>query len=171
MEQHRSTSNGGVNKLASVLDEYAARGTLRELCRLETPGGTTEFRFHWFRDREFGLRVDPRRARLVLHNVLPSVAPRSPLDRDLRAWLTSRQSATLPAHRRIDAIRLALGWRNQAGVMQLNGALGKDADWRYAARKLVHLLNELYIDFLPSSQHLDWLIETFDLDPDNPRWP
>ena len=38
----------------------------------------------------------------------------------------------------------------------------------YAANKLVSLVNEIYLDFLSSGLYFEWLIETFDLDPDNP---
>jgi hypothetical protein len=33
---------------------------------------------------------------------------------------------------------------------------------------LVGLVNEIYLDFLANSLYFDWLVETFDLDPDRP---
>ena len=43
-----------------------------------------------------------------------------------------------------------------------------DGDVDYGVRKLVALVNEIYLDFLSSGLYFDWLVETFDLDPDKP---
>jgi len=43
-----------------------------------------------------------------------------------------------------------------------------DDDLDYSVRKLIGLVNEIYLDFLSSGLYFDWLIETFELDPDNP---
>ena len=36
----------------------------------------------------------------------------------------------------------------------------------YAVRKLVHLINEIYLTFLTDGKYFDYLVETFNLDPD-----
>ncbi len=46
-----------------------------------------------------------------------------------------------------------------------------DGDLEYALRKRIHLLNELYTDFLATQAPFGWLIESSGLDPDNPVWP
>ena len=43
-----------------------------------------------------------------------------------------------------------------------------DGDMYYAVRRLISLVHEIYVEFLSSGLYLAWLIETFDLDPDNP---
>ena len=43
-----------------------------------------------------------------------------------------------------------------------------DGDTEYAVRRLVAVVNEIYLDFLSSGLYFDWLVETFDLDPDHP---
>jgi hypothetical protein len=42
-----------------------------------------------------------------------------------------------------------------------------DGDLDYAVNKLVSLVNEIYLDFLSSGLYFDWLVETFELDPDH----
>jgi hypothetical protein len=155
--------------VAAVLGEYAARGVLQPV----EAGPAARARvqaFRWFRDREFLLHIDARTRRLRLEGVLDNVPPRSALDRSLRDWLRGRHAASLPAHRRIDPARALATWRNRAGRMQIELDC-VDGDWRYATRRLVHLVNELYLDLLARPAHHEWLVETFELDPDNPRWP
>ena len=76
----------------------------------------------------------------------------------------------LPAHRCVDARRLGVSLRNSAGNLSLSMS-SLDHDWEYATRRLVHLLNELYVDVLARPRYFDWLIENFELDQDDPRWP
>ena len=42
----------------------------------------------------------------------------------------------------------------------------KDGDGEYAVRKLIHLVNEIYLTFLADGKYFDYLVETFNLDPD-----
>jgi hypothetical protein len=155
--------------IAEVLARYAARGTLRPLDAAAGTRGTVHA-FRWFRDREFRLHVDEPASRLRLDGVLDGVEPRSALDRALRAWLRGRHDRALPAHRRIDTAHATLSLLNRGGRLSLQLRLHDD-DWARAARGLVHLVNELYVDVLPAGPLFEWLVETFDLDPENPRWP
>jgi hypothetical protein len=166
----RRTPRAAGEAVASVLAGYAARGTLQPLAAPLTSAAVAGHAFRWFRDREFRLRIDERAQRLCLEGVLEGVAPRSALDRALRAWLRERQASTLPAHRRIDPAHAALSALNRGGQLALVLRL-HDGDWTRGARELIHLLNELYLVFLPSGAHFEWLVERFGLDPDNPRWP
>lgn len=155
--------------VAAVLARYAARGTLRPVDAAAGTRGTVHA-FRWFRDREFRLHVDERAGCLRLDGVLDGVAPRSVLDHALRAWLRGRHDRALPAHRRIDTAHATLSLLNRGGKLSLRMRL-HDGDWTRATCGLVHLVNELYLDVLPAGPHFEWLVETFDLDPENPRWP
>ena len=42
----------------------------------------------------------------------------------------------------------------------------KNDDLVYCVQKFVHLVNELYVTFLADGSYFDYLVETFDLDPD-----
>jgi hypothetical protein len=152
----------------AVLAAYAARGTFERVPTAEVTEPVTAFR--WFRGIEFRLRARHRARRLCLEGALAAVPSRSPLDRALRVWLAGRHDTSLPPHRRIDPACMQVGWRNRGGRMDLEARV-LDADWGSATRRLIHLLNELYLDVLARPAHHEWLVETFDLDPDNPRWP
>jgi hypothetical protein len=156
--------------VARVLADYAARGLLAGLACDAGAGARCRWRFRWFRGREFTLSLDARAGRLRLDGALDNVPQRSRLDRELRAWLRSRQAAALPAHRRTDPACVALALRNAGGEIALL-MHSRDHDWTYAARRMIHLLNELYLDFLATRVPLDWLVDTFGLDPDDPAWP
>jgi hypothetical protein len=76
----------------------------------------------------------------------------------------------LPAHRRLDPEALQARLRNVGGELQLT-VVSRAGDPLLAARKLLHLVNEMYLGFLAAPACYDWIVEAFDLDPDNPRWP
>jgi hypothetical protein len=164
------TEDRAARAVERVLEGYAARGTIRELTRGAARGQRREWRFRWFRDREFRLLMDAAARSLRLEGALEQLPPRSALEKGLRAWLRSRQDERLPAHRRTDAGRVALQLRNGAAgvaiLMRLHGE-----HWDYATRRMVHLLNELHVDHLPREAPLDWLVAEFALDPENPVWP
>jgi hypothetical protein len=156
--------------LARVLDDYAGRAMLRSLSIRRGRGAALQCSFRWFRDRELAIELGARGAHLRLHGALEHVPPRSPLDRALRDWLRSRQAQSVAEHRRLDPARVRLMLRNQDGAISVC-LQSLDGDMEYATRKLIHLLNELYLDFLANQAPFDWLVQSFGLDPDNPVWP
>ena len=87
--------------------------------------------------------------------------------REFKLWLKARQEESLPDHRRCDSAKVQLKTYNRGGDIALTLQM-LDDDLEYSVRKLVSLVNEIYLDFLSSGLYFDWLIETFDLDPDNP---
>ena len=87
--------------------------------------------------------------------------------RRVRKWIASCASGFVRG--RIPRC-LGVSLRNSAGNLSLSMS-SLDHDWEYATRRLVHLLNELYVDVLARPRYFDWLIENFELDPDDPRWP
>jgi len=155
---------------AALIDDYVARGVFRAMALPSGKSGSEVFRIVWFRNRTMGLEVDARRGRVRLSDVLPPVAPRSKLYRDLRAWLRSREAPELPAHRRIDPAQFRTAFRISGGSVQLVITC-ETGDTTLGARKLLHLANELYLDFLAAPERYEWILEAFDLDPDHPRWP
>lgn len=155
--------------IGDLLEDYAARGVFRAAPDNGQKNGEC-YRIVWFRDQEMRLEIDQRRRQVSLTNVLPTIVPRSRLDRQLREWLRQREAAELPAHRRVDPalFRLKFGQRDARMVLSLTGT---EADLLPATRKLMQLVNELYLDFLGAAERFDWIQEVFELDPDNPRWP
>lgn len=160
----------GASAIGSLIDEFVARGVFTAAAMPSLRRGTEDYRLTWFRGQQMQLRVDLRRARASLERLLPPVAPRSAFDRRLRAWLRARQGKDLPRHRRIDPDALQARWRNVGGEMRLT-LVSQRGDAVLAVRRLLHLVNELYLVFLSTPECYDWIVEAFDLDPDRPRWP
>jgi hypothetical protein len=165
---------GSAVRVGDILEEYAARGVFRTFSRgAGVRGGSgvvasrAQFQSRWHRNQVFHWQFDARRRSLRVPCVLPQVPARSSMYKELKAWLRQRQDPGLPEHRRCDAARLQLKTYNRGGTVALT-ALMLDDDLDYAVRKLVDLVNEVYLDFLSSGLYYDWQLETFDLDPDRP---
>jgi hypothetical protein len=119
----------------------------------------------WHRDRFFGLILDPAHASLRFPVVLPEVPAKSSMDREYKEFVKSRCDASLPEHRRIDPKKAVVQPSNRGGNIGLTVTV-KRGDYEYATRKLIHLVHETFMVFLYDGRYYDYLIETFDLDPD-----
>jgi hypothetical protein len=111
----------------------------------------------------FELTYDAARRTLRFPAVLPKVD--AAMFRDLKVFVVSRQSDDLPEHRRIDPGKAKLRCALKGGDVSISIT---SEDVEYATRKLVSLVHEIYMVFLYEPRHYDYLIETFDLDPDKP---
>ena len=119
----------------------------------------------WHRDRLFDLILDTKRKTLRFPVVLPEVPASSSMYRELREFVASRCSDRMPEHRRIDVSKARVQCGNRAGNVSLTVTV-LDGDFDYAARKLIHLVHEVYMDFLFDGRYYEYMIETFNLDPD-----
>ncbi|MCZ6830650.1 MAG: hypothetical protein O7F73_13880 [Gammaproteobacteria bacterium] len=156
-----------ITRVGVLLQAYAEKGVFRGFSsRSETPA-RADYRILWHRDQVFELRYEPRQSSLRFACVLPEVDPGSSMYREFRAWLKLRRSDELPEHRRCDPRRVRIKPYNRGGAVALT-LRSLDGDMDYAVRRLIALVHEIYLEFLSSGLYHDWLIETFDLDPDNP---
>ena len=73
----------------------------------------------------------------------------------------------MPEHRRIDENKVRLRSYNKGGTVSLSLRVLEN-DYDYCARKFVHLVNEIHMVYLRQGIYLDYMIENFDLDPDQP---
>ena len=153
--------------VAALLASYAERGQLRGFTRGPATASRAEFQLHWHRGQTFDLRFEPRTGKLRIARVLPNLDPGSAMYRQFRHWLKGRGDAALPAHRRCDPDKAALRPYNRTGDVALTLQV-LDGDLDYGVRRLVAVVNEIYLDFLGAGEYFEWLVETFDLDPDNP---
>ncbi len=153
------------DELQAVIDDFVARGTFRAEGPQVGTGGTAIWRVHWFGGHVLTLRVGRRG--IAVAPVLPPLSSRSTLYRELRAWLLAQQSADQPAHRRLDPAVYRLSVNNSAGDIRV--CLKSDAAPADVLCRAVQLIHALYLDFLNGPGRLDWVIEAFGLDPDNPR--
>jgi hypothetical protein len=113
----------------------------------------------------FDLVLDPKRGTLRFACVLPNVPPDSAMYREFREFVRSRHGEELPGHRRIDKTRAEVRPYNRTGDIALTLRV-KDGDYDYGAEKLVHLVHEIYLDFLCDGRYRDYMIANLGLDPD-----
>jgi len=156
-----------VSLIGDILEEYAARGVFQGFSRQETGRKRGLYRVQWHRRQLFEFTYDGAKNTLRISCVLPQVPAKSAMYKEFKLWLKTRQDESLPDHRRCDAQKVQLKTYNRGGDIALTLQM-LDDDLEYGVRKLVSLVNEIYLDFLSSGLYFDWLIETFDLDPDNP---
>jgi hypothetical protein len=154
-----------IDAVAQVLAEYAERRVFHGFSRGPTAGGKARFQIAWHRGRVFELTFEAKAKTFRLPQVLTNVPADSSMYREFKAFVRSRQSGDLPEHRRVDARKVELRAYNRNNNILLV-MKAKDRDSEYAIRKLVHLVNEIYLVFLADGNYFDYLVETFDLDPD-----
>jgi hypothetical protein len=159
------TAAAPIDVVAGVLAGYAERRVFRGFSRGRTSGAKARFQFAWHRGRVFELTYDARADTLRLPDLLTDVPADLSMDQDLKAFIRARQADELPDHRRLDVRKLQIRTYNRSGNILLVLKV-LDGDREYAVRKLVHLVNEIYLTFLADGKYFDYLVETFDLDPD-----
>jgi hypothetical protein len=147
------------------LEHYARRGVFRGFSPVQGRGEKTIYRILWHRGRVFDLLLDPVRGTLKFPIVLPEVPPDSKMYTALKAFIRARCSAELPEHRSIDRARAEVRPYNRTGDVALTLKV-KDGDFDYGAQKLVHLVHEIYLDFLCDGRYRDYMIAQLGLDPD-----
>lgn len=151
--------------VARLLAEYAERRVFQGFSRGPASRSKARFQIAWHRGRVFELTLDVTSNTLRLPELLTGVPADSTMYRELKAFIRSRQADDLPEHRRLDTSRLQARTYCRCGSILLV-MKSLDGDNEYAARKLVHLVNEIYLTFLSEGPYLDYMIETFNLDPD-----
>lgn len=133
---------------------------------MPAPPDKALFRVLWHRGQVFECTTDAASARIEFPVVLPGVPSGSSMYAELRAYVASRQSSAVPEHRRIDPAAVRIRCRNRRSQAGLTAEV-RNGDYEYAAKKLVHLVHEIYLDFLADGRYYDYMVETFDLDPDH----
>ncbi len=150
-----------------LLQGYAEKGVFRGFSLAGVTKGRATFRIVWHRDQRFDCILDPQRGTIRFPMVLPNVSANSKMDRAFKQFVTERHNASRPEHRRIDAKKCEAKAYNRGGHATITVTV-KNGDYGYATRKLVNLIHEVYLDFVMDGLYYDYLIDTFDLDPDNP---
>lgn len=85
--------------------------------------------------------------------------------REFKEFVASRHSETLPEHRRVDPAKARVKCGNRGSNISLTLTV-EDGDFEYGVRKLIHVVHETYLDFLPDGRYYDYMLEIFNLDPD-----
>jgi hypothetical protein len=151
--------------LAAALAGYAERGVFKGFNSGRTTGDKTTFRIVWHRNQVFDLTVDLQNASVRFPRVLTNVPADSDMYAELKQFIKSRHADELPEHRRIDRGRASVQSYNRGGNVSLVMKV-KDGDYEYAVRKFIHLVHEIFMTFLVDGSYHEYMVETFDLDPD-----
>jgi hypothetical protein len=154
-----------VESVNAILEGYAERGVFRGFSRGPGSNRKASFRLLWHRDRLFELILDIDKQTLRFPLVLPHVDPKSTMYRNFKDFVKSRQSEELPEHRRIEAGKARVRSLNRGGSVSLTLEV-QDGDYEYGARKLIHLVHEIYLAFLVDGPYYEYMVETLGLDPD-----
>jgi hypothetical protein len=147
--------------VAHILETYANRGVFKGFSRRPTG-----FRMLWHRDQYFDLNLDTRKKTLRIPVVLPNVPASSSMYREFKEFIASRQSNDVPEHRRVDPRKVSIRISNRAGKIGLTLTV-RNNNYEYATRKLINLVQEIYLGFLYDGPYYDYMVETFNLDPDH----
>ncbi len=146
------------------MEGYARRGVFRGFSAGPPRSGKSTFRMVWYKNRPFELAVDTAKGEFRFVNLLPELPAASPVYRDLKAFVKARQASDLPEHRRIDPDRADVRLQNRQGNVSL--ILSSPGDLEYGARKVIHLVQEIFLSFLAEGLNLEYAVGTFELDPD-----
>jgi hypothetical protein len=155
-----------IEAVAATLETYAQRGVFREFNPAgDVRQGQAVFRLLWHRDRVFEFVFDTRRNTMRFPLVLPNVPADSEMYRELKGFIKARHAAEFPDHRRIDSRKAHVVAYNRGGNVTLSLRV-INGDDEYGARKLIHLVHEIFLTFLLDGRYYEYLVENFDLDPD-----
>lgn len=116
-------------------------------------------RFLWHSAEPHRLRFKRKTGLLVFVDLLPGIAYPSAMDRAVRTFVDGRYSTILPAHRRIDPLKMRTRCRNRGGKMSIEAKCFDD-DYEYTATRAVKLVNEIFLDFL-AGPYDAYMIEHF----------
>jgi hypothetical protein len=155
-----------IASVAAALENYARRGLFRGFSqKLEHERAT--FKLLWHRDRVFDFIFDVSKNTMSLPVVLPNVPANSEIYENLKRFVQAQHAPSLPEHRRIDSRKARVTTHNRKGNVSLTLTVKKGED-EYGARKLIHLVHEIFLTFLSDGRYFDYMVENFDLDPDHP---
>lgn len=132
---------------------------------LGSRGGKAHYRVRWHYESDLILTFDPKTNTLRFPVLFPGVDEAPAMYKALRAYVKRRQSQDLPEHRRIDENRIKVSLSKRNGVVSLSFK-SLDGDIAYATKKLVHLVHELFIDFLRDGPYYDYLVDEFGAEAD-----
>lgn len=149
--------------VANVLEGYARCRVLRGFSQGPVRDGKTAFKMLWHRNRYLELILDSRRHTICFPSLLADTEPS--MRRELQEFLKGRHSKALPEHRRIDSRKASMQCASRDGGIAVSLKV-KDGDYEYGVRKLVHIVNEIFMVFLADGRYHDYLVKTFDLEPD-----
>lgn len=151
--------------VSSILEGYASRGVFGGFRQNKRQARMAEFMVLWHFRRVFPILLDEAKASLTVSGLLPHVSAAPKLRGDLAAYLCYCAAPERPAHRRIDPEKARVTCYVRRDSLSLRIAV-QDGDYEYATRRLVHLVNEVFLDFLRDAMYLDFMVAHLGMNPE-----
>jgi hypothetical protein len=151
--------------VTGILEGYASRGVFAGFRQNKRQPQKVDFTILWHFKRVFSIRLDETKASLTLTGLLPHVSAAANLRRELAAYLRQYAAPERPAHRRIDPEKARITCYLRNDTLALRVAV-QDGDFEYATRRLVHLVNELFLDFLRDARYVDYMVAHLGMNPE-----
>jgi hypothetical protein len=162
---HLASRNSSIQKVTDILQGYADRAVFRGFSAGVPRSGRVSYKIVWHHDRRFELILDISKKTMNFPVLLPGIGRESVMYRAFREYLESRQSEELPEHRRIERKKARVRCAIRAGNVSL-ALIVIDGDVEYAARKLIHLVDEIFKGFLIDGPYYEYMVEHLGLNPD-----
>lgn len=162
------SSSKDARVVGQVLKGYAERGVFRSFSEGERRGQRVTFHMIWHHGRMFRFVLDLGAGTVSFPALLPDVPARSPMLKELKAFLHRFETGDVPEHRRVDPRKARLRLARRAGGVSLALAV-KPGHLEYCTRRLVHLAQEVFMVFLPDGPYYEYRVEKLGLDP-NVAW-
>jgi hypothetical protein len=157
--------DASVAVVTGVLEGYAEKAVFRGFSAHPGAQGQATYRMVWHHDRPFEMVLDVGEKTLQFPEVLPGVPARSPMYRELQAFLKERQSGEKPEHRSVNPRKTRLALSNKRGIVSVM-AMVKDGDFDYGTRKIIQMVHEIFLIFLVDGSYYEYMVEHLGLDPD-----
>ena len=154
--------------VSQVLKGYAERGVFRSFGEGARRGPRTTYQMVWHHGRTFQFVFDSAAGVVAFPALLPDVPARSPMLKELKAFLHRFETDDVPEHRRIDSTKARLQVTRRVGGVSL-ALVVKRGELEYCTRRIVHLAQEVFMVFLPDGPYYEYRVEKLGLDP-NVAW-
>lgn len=151
--------------VTGILAGYASRGVFAGFRENKREARKVDFTIQWHFRRVFSIQLDEAKSSLTLIGLLPQVSAAPSLRRELAAYLRDYAAPERPAHRRIDPEKARVTCFVRSDSLSLRVAV-QDGDFEYATRRLVHLVNELFLDFLRDARYVEYMVAYLGMNPE-----
>ncbi len=154
-----------VDLVTGILEGYASRGVFAGFRQNKRQPRKVDFTILWHFRRAFSIQLDETKASLTLTGLLPQVSAAGNLRRELAVYLQQYAAPERPPHRRIDSEKARVTCYVRNDTPSLRVAV-LDGDFEYATRRLIHLVNELFLDFLRDARYVDYMVAHLGMNPE-----
>lgn len=168
MAQERASNVGHEHPaelVAAILEGYATRGVFSGFRQNKRQARKADFMVQWHFRRVFTIRIDATKSQLTLVGLVPQVSAAPNIRRELGAFLRHCASPERLEHRRIDPEKSRVSCYARNDILSLRFDV-QDGDYEYATRRLVHLVNEIFLDFLRDAQYAEYMVTHMGMNPE-----